>query len=94
VRDQDPRFGRVADLVGDERAIGCRHFQAVDHHQGADRDFDTAPAEAQHFREVSIREHQRAGQLVVMFVERPPGDEDPDHRVSENYNSPGHATCP
>src|SRR5262245_2878004 len=81
VRDQNSRLRRLPALIDDDRAIGVGHFETVDHHQGPHGHVQPAPAEPQHLGQMRVLERQRAGELVVLLVERAAGHEDPDgHR--------------
>ena len=52
VGDDDATFGGGGAALQDQLAVGIGHLQAVDHHEGFDRDVEPAAAQPQHVGEV------------------------------------------
>lgn len=78
VGDDNFIFRRFFAMLQNELPVGVGHLETVDHHDGAQIDFQTAAPELQHFVDVRVFEIQRAVDFVVLFVKRPAGDEDFD----------------
>ena len=76
--DDDPILLGLKAVLHDEGAIGFGHFEAVDHHDGANGNLDSRTSQSEHFRDVSILKKELPGVLVVFLIEGAAGDEDSD----------------
>jgi len=65
-------------VLQDVPAVGVGHVERIDHHQGPDLDLEARPPQPEHLGDVRVLEEEVSGELVVLLVERPPGDEDAD----------------
>ena len=78
MRNDDFIFRRIDTLVGNELPVNRFHIQAVDHHQGGDRNLRTDAASCNHFRQMRLLKKKLAGNFIILLVESAAGNENAD----------------
>src|SRR3954470_11762091 len=93
VGDDDLIFVGLNAVLYDESAIVIGHFEAVDHHHGADGHLDLRSPQPEHLRDVGVFEVELAGAFVVFLVEGAAGNEDANrHDNASNPPTPKAST--
>src|SRR5207249_11331780 len=78
VSNDDAILLGLQSVLHDESAIGVGHFKAIDHHDGANGNYDSRTSQPQHFRNVGVLKKELPRVLVIFLIEGAAGNENSD----------------
>jgi hypothetical protein len=86
VRNHNLVFCCLQTMINDDLPVLVGHLETVDHHEGAEIYLEFAPSQLKHLVEVRVFEKELSVEFIVLFVECPTCDKDPDSHTIPSFD--------